>query len=573
MAKQFVAVDIETTGLYPHKGRSKIFCVAVNDGKKISLYETGDIPKLKEMLENPNIVKVIHNAKFDCFWLKRLYNIDVRSVWDSRLMEQVLIGENLPRSEKSEEMMMQLSSSLKYTLARYGLANLDKSVGKTFATRNQNAPLTAIEKEYAKNDVKWLLQLQTMQEYRLIKLDLMRVANLENSLVEVVVAMQDRGVGFDKDRWLDIWKINQAQYNSILKRLPSTVSNWNSPAQVKKYFQSVGIPMGSLQQLNELLPVYSNKVLHLFAEARALYKATTTYGETWLHDDFKDGNTVDPDNRVRASFEQILNTGRFSCSNPNLQQIPRDSGHRSAFVPAKGNVFVSGDFSSQEIGIAAAGSKEEVWIKAILRGEDVHSLTAMLIFTSEWQAGTEKGCTFPKKCKCSKHMQLREYAKVTNFTIIYGGGPTNISQKTKLSMKDAQKLVMKFKRAVPKLTRWLDDNGKETTKTRISYSADPFRRRRTCRDPEEWQLRNIGKNNPIQSSGANMIKLSMVSLPKEYPIVLTIHDELVIEVKKGAAGRAVKMLKGVMERAADYCTEVPGLIKVEPRISMSLAKH
>jgi DNA polymerase I-like protein with 3'-5' exonuclease and polymerase domains len=356
-----------------------------------------------------------------------------------------------------------------------------------------------------------------------------------------------------------------------MKRLPPQVSNWNSPAQVKKYFQSIGIPMDSLQQLDDLLPAYSNKSLHLFAEARALYKATTTYGEVWLKDDFK-GSTVDPDNRVRADFEQILNTGRFSCSHPNLQQLPRDGMHRSAFVPGKGNVFVIGDFSSQEIGIAAAASKEEVWIKAILRGEDVHSLTATLIATDAWRNGVEKGCTFPKKCKCKAHVQLREHAKVTNFTVIYGGGPGNISKKTKLSMKDAQKLVMKFKRAVPKLTRWLEKNGQETVKTRISYSADPFKRRRTIRDPEDWQLRNVGKNNPIQACGANMTKLAMVSLPEEFPIVLTIHDELVLEVKKSQAGKAVKALKAVMEKAADYCTEVPGLIKVEPRIANSLSK-
>jgi DNA polymerase I-like protein with 3'-5' exonuclease and polymerase domains len=255
-----------------------------------------------------------------------------------------------------------------------------------------------------------------------------------------------------------------------------------------------------------------------------------------------------------------------------LQQLPKGGQHREAFVPAKGHVFVIGDFSSQEIGIAAAASKEETWIKAILRGEDVHSLTASIVYPSEWRAGAEKGCSFPKKCKCHTHVKLREYAKVTNFTVIYGGGPGNIAKKTKMSDKDARTLVTKFKRAVPKLTRWLDQNGTYTVKNRISYSADPYLRRRKVRDPEEWQLRNIGKNSPIQSCGANMTKLAMISIPEEFPIVLTIHDELVLEVKKSQAGKAVKALKAVMEKAADYCTEVPGLIKVEPRIANSLGK-
>lgn len=574
MKKTFVAVDIETTGLHPKPWdkNCKIFCIAVNTGKNLRLYEPKDFKQIFPVLSDPSIIKVIHNANFDSLWLKRLYNIDVRSIWDTKLMEQVIIGDNLPRSEKDEELKKQLSSSLKYTLARYGLADLDKTIGATFAERDINKPLTKDEKEYALNDVRYLLQLQAMQEYRLAKLDLMRVANLENSLVEVVVKMVNRGIGFDEATWLTIAKHNINEYNSIIKRLPANVSNWNSPAQVKKYFQSVGIPLTTLQELDELTPVYNNKALHLFAQARNVYQSTTTFGAKWLEDDQK-GKTVDPDNRVRASFEQILNTGRFSCAHPNLQQIPRDSLHRSSFVPAKGHVFIIGDFSSQEIGIAAAASKEETWIKAILRGEDVHSLTASLVFQSEWAAGAVKGCTFPKKCKCPEHVKLREYAKVTNFTIIYGGGPGNISKKTKMSMKDAQKLVYKFRRSVPKLARWLGENSDFSVKTRTSFSADVFKRRRTMRDPEDWMLSNIGKNNPIQSCGANMTKLAMVSLPEDIPPVLTIHDELVCEVKKSQANKALKVLKGVMEKAADYCTGVPGLIKVEPRIATSLLKQ
>jgi len=141
-------------------------------------------------------------------------------------------------------------------------------------------------------------------------------------------------------------------------------------------------------------------------------------------------------------------------------------------------------------------------------------------------------------------------------------------------MKDAQKLVYKFKRSVPKLARWLGQNGDTATRDRISYSADPFKRRRTLRDPEDWMLSNIGKNNPIQSCGANMVKLSMISLPEPFNTpVLTLHDQLVLEVKKSQANKALKVLKGVMEKAADYCTGVPGLIKVEPRIATNLLKQ
>jgi DNA polymerase I-like protein with 3'-5' exonuclease and polymerase domains len=565
----FIAIDIETTGLYPVPN-SKIYCVAVNTGKTIQVHT--DIANLKPMLEDKSICKVIHNAAFDSFWLRMLYNIEVQNIWDTRIMEQVIIGENLPRSSKDQTLREELSSSLLYTLKRYGLAELEnKSLGAAFATRDKNKPLTKEEIEYAKNDVKYLLHLQAMQERRLIGLDLMRVATLENKVVEVLVNMRVRGIGFDTKKWLDIAKQNELTYNSLMKRLPASVDNWNSPAQVKKYFGSRGIPIESLTGIEEVAATYNDPILNQFIEARALYKDVTTYGATWLEDDMK-GTTVDGDGRIRTDFEQVLNTGRLSSSHPNLQNLRKDGLQRSAIVPRKGYVFVIGDFSQQELGSMAAASKEETWIKAMLRREDIHSLTASLLYTEIWRNGREKGCAFPKKCNCVAHKKVREHAKTINFAIAYGAGPQKLAASLKISEKDARKLLDKYKRVVPRLTRWLDTNSKNTIKTRTSYSADVYRRRRTLRDPEEWMLRNIGKNNPVQSAGANMTKLAMISLSKAAPLVLQIHDELVLEVLKKDAKKAAHELKSIMEKAADYCTGIPGLIEVEPRIADSLQK-
>lgn len=561
----YIAIDIETNGLYPIYRQSKIFCCAVNTGKTVVVHI--DINKLKPILEDPSICKVIHNASLDCFWLKMVHGISITNIWDTRLMEQVIIGETLPHSNKIEELRKELSTSLLYTLSRYGLAELqNKSMGAKFAGRSTLKPLTSEEIEYAKNDVRYLLMLQAMQERRIVKLGLTRVANLENRLVEVVTDMRVRGIGFDRKVWLTIAKENSLKYNDLLKRLPPQVENWNSPIQVKKYFRSVGVPMNSLTEVEELLPHYPQ--LEKFAAMRSMFKAVTTYGESWLKDDIKI-NTVDWDNRVRTDFEQIINTGRFSSAHPNLQQIPRKGGFLSAFVPAKDHVFIMPDYESQEIGIAAAASKEERWIKAILRGDDIHSLTASIIFADEWTKGKEKNCAFPKKCECPVHNEKRQIAKIVNFTILYGGGGEEVSLNAKLSLRDSERLIIKFKKSVPKLTRWLRNNMDETVKTGLSYSADPYRRRRKVR----FRQYTIGKNNPIQACGANMIKLAMISINREkFPLVLQIHDALIFEVHKSKVKAACKEIKGVMEKAADYCTGVPGLIKVDPIISSSLQK-
>jgi len=565
-----IAADIETTGLYPVPN-SKIYCVAVNTSKSIAVHT--DIKSLKPILEDKRIRKVIHNAAFDSFWLRMLYNIEVQNIWDTRIMEQIIIGENLPRSSKDEALKKELSSSLLYTLSRYGLAELEnKSLGEAFATRDRNKPLTKEELDYAKNDVRYLLKLQKLQEQKLIESDLMRVAEMENKVVERIVNMRYVGIGFDENIWLKIAEANEKEYNKLMSRLPSVVDNWNSPIQVKKYFNSKGIPIESLTGIEEFAKTYNDKELHQFIQARSLYKNVTTYGKSWLQDDIKI-TTMDNDGRIRSDFEQVLNTGRLSSSHPNLQNIRAEGQHRAAFVPAKGKVFVIGDFSGQEIGIMAAASKEKIWIDAMLKKEDIHSLTASLLYPDVWKSGKEKQCAFPKKCKCEAHNKVRQHAKIINFAIAYGAGPQNIAAQLKISNNDAIRLLNRYKRVVPNLTRWLNSNSVFTIKTRTSFSADPFKRRRVLRDPEEWMLRNIGKNNPVQSSGANQTKLAMITLHKNAPLVLQVHDELILEVKKSEAKKWAKHLKETMEAAADYCTGIKGLITVEPRIATNLLKE
>lgn len=572
-----VAIDFETQGLYPKPG-AKIFCCAINDGKTIRV-ET-DILKLKALFEDPNILKVIHNAAFEGFWLKMVYNIDLVNVWDTMLMEQLIIGDILPRDTNiSEATKEELSAALYYVLKRYGLAVLDKSLGAKFATRNPNAPLTKEEKNYVSNDVRYLLMLRALQERRLIKLDLMRVANLENKCVEVVFKMRAYGIGIDVKEWLKIADGHSLAAAQILKKMPLQVSNWNSPAQVKKYFNSNGVGIQSLTDLKDgsIAEFYNNDVLNKFMEMRKHNTMCSKYGANFLTSS-KDGRYfVDADSRIRADFDQIMNTGRLSCSNPPLHGLPREGTQRGAMRSRKGYVFVRGDFSGQETGIMAAASGEELWIKALLRGEDPLSLMASLMF-KDWSILTEKGCTFPKKCACKGHKKLRQISKEITYGIAYGAYPLSISKKIKRTKKETEVLFYKHKRAAPKLNRWLEANAKETIKTRISYSADIYRRRRTVRDPEEWMVRNVGYNNPVQASAANMIKLSMISLPSHVSpsnllnIVMPWHDELILEVKNADAKKAVKILKGVMEKAADYCTGIKGLIKVSPIVSTSLAK-
>ena len=167
---------------------------------------------------------------------------------------------------------------------------------------------------------------------------------------------------------------------------------------------------------------------------------------------------------------------------------------------------------------------------------------------------------------------MRQSVKEITYGIAYGAYAKSISSKINRTVAETNKLIYKFSKAAPKLNRWLNGNAKQSILTRMSYSADIYKRRRTIRDPQEWQVRNVGLNNPVQSCGANMIKLAMISLDRKWNQVFPWHDDLILEVKKADAKKAAKELKIVMEKSADYCTGMPGLIKVDPRITKTLQK-
>lgn len=582
MIKRY-AGDIETPGLHPVRGRDEIFGLALFDGKKTRVYERDEIYKARNILEDGDVQKVFHNFGFDGFWLLHTMGIKAINIADTMLQEQIIVGDNLfnPKSATDEQRIV-LDVSLFWCLKRYKLPVHSKALQSSFASKPMNQRLTAKEKEYMCGDVEQLLNLQSLQDVMIKKLDLTQLAWLENKLVEVTVKMKCHGLGVDLEAWKRIEVQNIQQRNQIAKTMPPRVANWNSHVQVKRYFTSIGIPIASLTEINEdFVKKYNNPVLNKYVIMRDLSTQISKYGSNFLYikNDKEERNAVDPDGRIRASFFQILNTGRYSVSSPPIHGLPREVDdeapvqwpHRGAFVPAKGKRFVSGDFSSQELGTAAAASGEQLWIKALQRGEDPLSLMASIMFPN-WFKNTEKGCTFPKKCKCKLHKKDRQTSKEVTYGIMYGAWEGTIAPKIGRSLEETKQLMKKNSKATPKLVRWSKGNAAYTIKYRESFSANVFKRRRTVRDPLEWMVRNVGYNNPIQAAAADMMKLAMINIHAKYDIAFTWHDDLILEVPTRVAKQAAKHLKKVMEAAADYCTGVKGLIRVEPSILKSLSK-
>lgn len=597
---KYIGVDIESIGLNPYDGT--VWMLSITEGKSTKVYHNcngmskKDIPaSVVKLLEDESVCKIIHSSMFDMPYVFMNLGVRLRNIWDTDLCEIVIQGIKLNIKKKSikvgspeERLLKQHGTALKEVLPRYGFPEPNKSIREAFINRPKGKKFTKQEIDYAADDTRYLLQLQKAQEYLLTRDGLMEVALLENKVAERYHDMKIRGILIDQRVWRDVAMENMKELDRRMRKLPKDVQNWNSDKQVKTYFRKKGIMIPTYDELDDIYLQTRNKTLGDFIATRELQKAVTAYGLSW----FKDGY-IDPDGRVRTHITQIINTGRNAMSDPNLQQLPgtgnndplrlrvleevlqtkkKKPQHRRAFIPKPGCVFVRGDFSGQEIGIMASASGEDLWINALLRGEDVHGLTASVINIAEWRSGADKGCKFPKKCECPGHKKLREPAKINNFMLAYGGGAGKLAAFLGWPMIKAVQFVGAHKRVTPRLTNYLKRNAANAVATGVSYSADPYKRRRVLRGEEKWQIENQGKNNPIQSAGANMLKLALVSIPWEYAVVLVIHDEIILEVPKAQAKKAAKMLKEVMSQAADYVSGIKGLIKVEPEIVMNLMK-
>jgi DNA polymerase I-like protein with 3'-5' exonuclease and polymerase domains len=599
---KYAAIDIEAIGLKPYGGVIWMLSITLPEGKKFKTEVIEDCngitklpPHILKILKDENICKVIHSSQYDCPYIELVLGIKIKNIWDTELVQTVINGirisikkKNIVPGSTEHELLQRYGTALKWLLPLYGFKEPDKSIRENFIDRPKGKPFTKAEINYAADDTRHLIKIQQAQEHILKREGLLEVALLENKAAERYHDMKVRGIGFDSKIWREVYNENLKEYKLRMAKLPKDVSNWNSPAQVKEYFKRKGIYIETFEDLDKVYLATRNKVLGDFIATRELSKSVSAYGLNWFEEGFIDG-----DGRIRCDITQIINTGRNAMANPNLQQLPGSGNsdpmrlkvlelvtggkkkkpqHRRAFVPAPGHCFVRCDFSGQEIGIMAAASGEELWINALLRGEDVHGLTASIVDPTAWAKARLKDCTFPKKCKCPEHKKLREPAKINNFMLAYGGGPQKFAEFTGTDLVAASAYVGAHKRVIPTLTNYLKRNGSDGMATGVSYSASPYRRRRSLMAEESWQIRNQAMNNPIQSAGADMLKLALISIPWDIAVVLVIHDEIICEVPIAQALKSAKVLKTVMEKSADYITGIKGLIKVEPAIQMNIMK-
>jgi DNA polymerase-1 len=257
---------------------------------------------------------------------------------------------------------------------------------------------------------------------------------------------------------------------------------------------------------------------------------------------------VGPDGRVHTTFNQaVAATGRLSSSDPNLQNIPirTQTGReiRKAFIADEGWVLLSADYSQVELRILAHISQDESLIETFQRGADIHRATASKMFNIPEDALTA---------------EQRRAAKVINFGVLYGMSAFRLSNELGISGGQAKDWIEAYFSRYPKIQEYLDRTlaearatGKVTTLFgRVRYIPEIHNRSFTVRGNAE----RMATNAPIQGTAADILKMAMIALEQRLAahgsgarMLLTVHDEIVIEAPEPSAAEVAGIVKETME--------------------------
>ena len=306
---------------------------------------------------------------------------------------------------------------------------------------------------------------------------------------------------------------------------------------VKKTKSGYSTNIEVLQKLEDKHPI-----IPAIMEYRELTKLNSTYAEGLQ-------KTIAPDGRIHTTFKNLLTaTGRLSSTEPNLQNIPvrktLGSEIRKMFVPREGWVFVDADYSQIELRVLAHIAQDQTMANAFRSGEDFHRVTASQVFNVPVEEVTP---------------QMRSNAKAVNFGIVYGISEFSLSQDIGVSRYEAKAYIESYLSKYPGVREYMK-NIVETAK-RDGYVSTAFGRRRYLPEigSSNFNIRSgaerIALNTPIQGTAADIIKLAMVRVfhaleqdALQARLLLTVHDELIIECPAYEAYMVMDMITREMEQ-------------------------
>ncbi|KAK0038696.1 PolA [Biomphalaria pfeifferi] len=563
--EDYLGFDTETTALDPYDGIVRLVQLSNgNDTKVIDLKpfaDSGDLKThpaltpLRELLSAPKPIKVAHNAKFDAKWVRHHLGIDVGGVFDTLVASQLIAAGDQDR---------------RHNLAEVANFFLGIEVDKSEQVSDWSAPeLSQSQIQYAAKDAAIMVALREKIVERLKQDELIKVAKLEFDCVMPIAQMELNGFFLDETRWREqLEKVKQEQ-GRVAAELQQMLSagvaqaslfgvaeiNLDSQAQVTDALKNLGVPVPATTRGWQLQPLaLEYPVVAKLLEYRGVAKAISSFGENILE-------YIKPQTgRIHSDFRQIgAPTGRFSSSNPNVQQIPHEEAYRRCFRAPTGRKLVIADYSQIELRILADFSEDENFIKAFKTGADFHTITASQVFNVK-----------PEEVTADQ----RSFAKRLNFGVVYGIGSQRFALMTGLSQSSAEDVMRKYFGTYRGLDNFLRDAAKKVVNDRLARTGSGRMQRFRFDENDRASIgaaQRNGKNFPIQGTSADILKRALFLLHQQIrdtntKLVNIVHDEVILECDASEAETAAKILeKAMCDAGEEYVKKVP--VKVDVHIA------
>jgi len=583
--KGIVAVDTETTSIdsvsadlvgvslsfepgnaiyIPLAHKSKEGAIIAEEIKQIDVNKALSI--LKPVLEDPSIIKIGQNIKYDMTILKNAGNINIYPIHDTMLMSFVLdagkhIGHGMDALAKAHLNISTISYSEITGKGKEQVTFDHVSLDKALVYAAQDADIT--------------LRLYLNFNKRLIKEKMVTLyESIERPLPSVISNMERNGVGIDPSYLKGLSAAFFKKMIPIQEKifvLAEEDFNIASPKQLGEIlYNKLGLKGGkkgksglysTSAEVLEKLGQDGNEICKLVISWRGLQKLKSTYSDALVEQ-------INPStNRVHTHFQMTgAMTGRFSSSNPNLQNIPIKSEDgraiRKAFIAQKGKKLIAFDYSQIELRLLAEVAKIDPLIEAFKNGIDIHKLTASQVFGIKPEDVTG---------------EMRRNAKAINFGIIYGQSAFGLAKQLNISRTEAKEYIDSYFFQYPGIKKYMENT--QDFARRNGYVETVFGRR--CYVPsinDKNPMRRAGAerqaiNAPLQGAAADIIKRSMKNIPEilndhkiDAKLILQVHDELIFECAEIEADRLIPIIKSIMVNAPNPSFKMIVPLEVEAGI-------
>jgi DNA polymerase-1 len=542
-----IEFDVETPCIQWYTGK-EVFLVQFYDGETCNvLRHPADRVKIQEWLDKPDSFRA-WNSKFDLHWLESSgYTLPPEDQWYDGMVEARLIdgqgsvalkvvagklfGEHERDTEKAVKEWLSDETKRRRKEAKEGETE--------FKEVNYSDVPEELMHPYAEQDV--ILTRRACASFKRVfeaNEDLQEVYDFERATMAALYAAEKRGIPIDEKAA----KLFELELAENLEKIEAdcielagiNTFNPNSSKQIAEALKRRGADLSYVTQgktgpsMNaENLQTVDDELAQTILKFRGEYKNLSNYVGPILHGKYDSylKATKDPflkDGRIHPNFNQVgAGTGRMSCSDPNIQNWPRDDLRLRYLLRAEpGHKLVTADLDSIELRLFAAYAGQGPMLEAILNGDDLHDLTAQRVGLGE-------------RKRANGVESRRQRGKTFNYAICYGAGIRSLRKTFGVSQDEARKMLQRYHSAFPEVSslqsvvEWkLNERG---------YIKTAWGRRQHMRADEAYKAVNY----LVQGTAADVLKAALIRLHKEgWPVVALVHDEILLHVPEDQAEEA-----------------------------------